>query len=182
MGTRNLTMVVHNNKYVVAQYGQWDGYPAGQGQTILDFLNDKFNKEKFIKKLSNTKVISHEDVDALYQNNHSNFESTYPTLCRDMAAKVLEHIQTSNEEVLLSDSVDFVADSLFCEWAYVIDLDTDTFEVHQGFNQRKLGKGQRFFFLQKAETKYFPVRLKSKCSLSELPKKINEMKGLKNAA
>lgn len=38
MGTRNLTCVVKNNKYVVAQYGQWDGYPTGQGQTIVEFI------------------------------------------------------------------------------------------------------------------------------------------------
>ena len=38
MGTRNLTMVISENKTKVAQYGQWDGYPEGQGKTILKFL------------------------------------------------------------------------------------------------------------------------------------------------
>ena len=31
MGTRNLTAVYLDGQYKVAQYGQWDGYPEGQG-------------------------------------------------------------------------------------------------------------------------------------------------------
>ena len=38
MGTRNLTMVISNGKTKVAQYGQWDGYPDGQGMTALSTL------------------------------------------------------------------------------------------------------------------------------------------------
>lgn len=99
-----------------------------------------------------------------------------------MASYALEHIQNFTDEVPLVSSLGFAADSLFCEWAYVVDLDKNTFEVYEGFNQRKLGEGQRFFFLQKTETEYFPVRLKSKCSISELPTDIKRMRGLKNAA
>lgn len=37
MGTRNLTMVMVDGVYKVAQYGQWDGYPSGQGITVFIF-------------------------------------------------------------------------------------------------------------------------------------------------
>ena len=36
MGTRHLVAVIHKDEYKVAQYGQWDGYPSGQGDTVLD--------------------------------------------------------------------------------------------------------------------------------------------------
>ncbi|KAL9617778.1 MAG: hypothetical protein Q9160_007432 [Pyrenula sp. 1 TL-2023] len=39
MGTRHLICVYHNNSWVLVQYGQWDGYPPGQGNQILLFLN-----------------------------------------------------------------------------------------------------------------------------------------------
>ena len=35
MGTRGLTMVVSKGKTRVAQYGQWDHYPSGQGRTAF---------------------------------------------------------------------------------------------------------------------------------------------------
>ena len=41
MGTRNLTCVMYNGEYRVAQYCQWDGYPSGQGAIALNFLSDK---------------------------------------------------------------------------------------------------------------------------------------------
>ena len=44
MGTRNLTKVIMNGDVVVAHYGQWVGYPAGQGITAFNFLKEKENR------------------------------------------------------------------------------------------------------------------------------------------
>lgn len=52
MGTRNLTMVQFNNEIKVAQYGQWDGEPDGQGATVLEFCSNK-------KILINSKNVYH---------------------------------------------------------------------------------------------------------------------------
>jgi len=38
MGTRHLICVVKGKEYIVAQYGQWDGYPTGQGIGVLNFF------------------------------------------------------------------------------------------------------------------------------------------------
>ena len=35
------------------------------------------------------------------------------------------------------DSADFLKDSLFCEWAYIINLSTKRLEVYRGFQVRK---------------------------------------------
>ena len=40
MGTRHMIAVVSDDKYRVAQYGQWDGYPSGQGVGVLGFLTN----------------------------------------------------------------------------------------------------------------------------------------------
>ena len=47
MGTRNLTAVMIDGEYKVAQYGQWDGYPSGQGLTCLHFLRETMDEDKF---------------------------------------------------------------------------------------------------------------------------------------
>ena len=55
MGTRNLTIVFMDGKYRVAQYGQWDGYPEGQGLTCLRFVRDQMNEKYFRDALSRIK-------------------------------------------------------------------------------------------------------------------------------
>ena len=45
MGTRNLTAVFIGGQYKVAQYGQWDGYPEGNGKKILEFLKSLTKKD-----------------------------------------------------------------------------------------------------------------------------------------
>lgn len=58
MGTRNLTMVIDKEGDLkVAQYGQWDGYPEGQGATILNFCKDKNNLDKLQAELKNIAFI-----------------------------------------------------------------------------------------------------------------------------
>ncbi|OBT59797.1 hypothetical protein VE03_10541, partial [Pseudogymnoascus sp. 23342-1-I1] len=46
LGTRNLVFVYYQSRFVLAQYGQWDGYPEGQGFTILAFLRTPLNIER----------------------------------------------------------------------------------------------------------------------------------------
>ncbi len=41
MGTRHIIKVVRNGKTWISQYGQWDGYPTGQGCAVLEFIRDK---------------------------------------------------------------------------------------------------------------------------------------------
>ena len=55
MGTRNLTMVISNGETKVAQYGQWDGYPSGNGVIVLEFLTST-NLEEFKNKLNDKQI------------------------------------------------------------------------------------------------------------------------------
>ena len=40
------------------------------------------------------------------------------------------------------DSAHFLEDSLFCEWAYIINLDDKTLEIYNGYNKNPLGNGR----------------------------------------
>ena len=83
MGTRNLTCVFVNGEYKVAQYCQWDGYPSGQGLTILNFLLGKptvdskdfytnkniyniggvvYDKNIFLEALNKSRFITEEEI------------------------------------------------------------------------------------------------------------------------
>ena len=183
MGTRGLTCVIRQAKPVVAQYGQWDHYPSGQGTTVLNFclkVNSENGWEKFIEQLDKCRFVDSEELHKLRIEAGANpdtewvtndvtekFKAIHPALHRDMAAEVLEAIY-EDKVALLKDSYSFAADSLFCEWCYVIDLDKNTFEVYQGFNHNPLPEGERFADLPK-DGDYYPVRLLTSYSLDNLP-------------
>lgn len=190
MGTRNLTMVILDGKTRVSQYCQWDGYINGQGLTVHEFLtNPKFNKEKFKKKIRATKEIDEKEFrkrwnecgadpnsDMVTLEVEDKFKKKYPQLQRDLGAKVLPFIYSRKLGVELQLNKHFAADSLYCEYAYVIDLDKNTFEIYKGFNYNPLTKNDRFYFLQKKScnkgydgTKYYPIRLMKQYDLDNIP-------------
>ncbi len=207
MGTRNLTVVIHNETPKIAQYGQWDGMPGGQGLTALQFCHDLVAsdiRDKFIAQLNKIKFVTDEQIKELYaslgvhgkfmtESSFRQFNNKYPNFSRDNAAKILNIVLNSeDEEILLQDYFEFASSSLFCEWAYVIDLDKNTFEVYKGFNDKNPlrciehddcinnkemakecfvkagGKLERFADLD-WEKEYYPVKLAAEFSLLNIP-------------
>lgn len=177
MGTRNLTLVLLNGEYKVAQYGQWDGYPSGQGLVVLNFLR-AMEIDKMRTALDHVKFPTDEEakqltdkVDTQGKIDGVDWLEIYPQFSRDICAKILELVYTNKEEVLLlKNSLNFAADSLFCEWAYLVNLDNDTLEVYKGFNKSRLNEFDRFLFLEeKAEDDYHPIKIVKSYLLSALP-------------
>ena len=179
MGTRNLTAVYVGGEYKIAQYGQWDGYPEGQGKTCLEFakkfLSNKNDREAFADKVRACSYITQEEVErrnAMIQSGQvKNWTKVWPELSRDTCADILEMVARSDNGLVLYNNIEFAADSLFCEWGWVIDLDAGTFEGYRGFNQtQKLTTEDRFYFLvDKQKGNYEAIRLAAKWSLDELP-------------
>lgn len=185
MGTRNLTMVINNNKTKIAQYGQWDGYLSGQGLTILSFLqeNKNDNYKHFKKQLNLVRFATKKDsksVDDFMEsigckdgwmdgNQSEQYHKKYPLLTRVNGGEILNLINKLKEPDFLYDQSDFVNDSLFCEYAYVIDFDKNTFEIYTGFNEKPLDKNERFYKDKPDEDGYYPVKLLAEFKLDKLP-------------
>ena len=62
----------------------------------------------------------------------------------------------------------FAGDSLFCEWAYVLDLDKETLEIYHGFNKDK-AKG-RFARTKTRGKEYNAINLWRTLTLKEASK------------
>lgn len=172
MGTRNLTMVIDKEGDLkVAQYGQWDGYPEGQGTTILNFCKNTINLEKLEKALPDCRFFNRcddikqylEDYDNRcpnWQNKKTTDDRTEKdiywfdrTQTRDLGGKILESIITLNKSFLpeehkgkiyLFDDHEFGRDSIMCEWAYCINFQTKKLECFCGFNKDKEREHERF--------------------------------------
>ena len=130
MGTRNLTKVINKDGVtVVAQYGQWDGYPSGQGVNALYHATAHAQIEKGLDRV---RWATQEELDAIYAglpemnrfgtDDSKAFGLLYPNLTRDTCADILGVVAWSIGEVILVDESDFENDGLFCEGVYTIDF------------------------------------------------------------
>ena len=190
MGTRNLTIIKDTSgKYAVAKYCQWDGYPSGQGITLLNFLNKAKAKLFFVPDLQrrlseNTIKVDEDQMRSLWvecgadpdsglvslEVSHK-FKSQYPQLHRDMGAEIVELIYNTvgNNTIPIRNYIEFAGDSLFCEYVYMVDLQTRKFRVFRGFNKNPLTSVEEFYFLQDEESEYKPVKECASWSFSNLP-------------
>ena len=174
MGTRHFIGVVLDGDFKVAQYGQWDGYPTGQGATVLKFLR-LMDRPKFEANLRASHFMTQaelDEFDRIADVNPITWPTTYPHMSRDAGAEILSMVQA--RPLALVDRRDFTRDSLFCEWAYIIDLDTNQLEVYKGFNHEPLPPGQRFSSLEPLPNhagvvEYYPIRLVKTYAFDALP-------------
>ncbi len=188
MGTRNLIAVKKDGEYKIGQYGQWDGYPEGQGVGCLEFLSEEGNQDALKNALSKVRFIDKDGKDKEFMDS---YEANAPEwssdpdnrtdeqkhwfrnyVSRDLGSKILGNVSGSmDDEVLLINQVKFAGDSLSCEWAYVIDFDLNTFECFRGFNEEEVTEG-RFLSSDESLEKsdgYHPVVLIKKYMLDSLP-------------
>ena len=185
MGTRNLTCVYLNGEFKVAQYGQWDGHPDGQGRTILDFL-DNVNYGEFRKKISNLHFITDDEqkeLDNFFEEIGSKdgwldleqskkYQEKYYHLSRDRGAEILKLIM-EDKVPFLENQIEFAKDSLFCEWCYIIDIDQDILEVYIGSNKKPLKPTDRFYEKDQEPDNqgYYPIKLKATFPLGTINRK-----------
>lgn len=145
MGTRHLICVKHNG-VMFGQYAQWDGYPEDSGaKTLLRLLaildsDDALNK--FVKNFDNAKFFTKDEIRAMGED----WLSKHPQLSRDTGAEILDYILDTPRPELWSQ-IEFAGDSLFCEYAYLLDFDAGDFVTFKGGNHERLEKGEVFRYL-----------------------------------
>ena len=171
MGTRNLTVVIKDKKIKVAQYGQWDGYLSGACKYIKEFVQNKDNLDFLKAKIDKCEFVTQNKLDNLIKDD--NVLIKFPQFGRDMGCDILDYIiKTGETEILLINHYNFAQDSLFCEYAYVIDLDNDILEIYLGFNENKNAEFGLFSDLErnlKESETYRTVALFRQYKFSKIP-------------
>lgn len=146
MGTRNLTAVYDKNGNLkVAQYGQWDGYPSGQGFTILEALTgrraDIESNLKHVRWITEDElkeairdITGDPDKEWFDMDESKRFGEKYPELSRDIGGDILNIIADLKDgELKVTNQASFIYDTLFCEWAYIIDFQKNKLEVYSSW-------------------------------------------------
>lgn len=164
-------------------YNHFDSYPSGLGVDVLDFLRKAEAEKGWAQLREDARAIkcvedseaqpSPEDIEQFgqfavtsvgAQGTNNTVVHTWYQLLRNLQGDLAGYL---NAGVMLADNK-FVNDSLFCEWAYVVDLDGDgAFEVYEGFQRSAHTDGK--FASESADRGYFPVRLVKSWPLGALP-------------
>lgn len=151
MGTRGAYGVVIGETEKIS-YGQYDAYPQGRGLDNLRWLRGAISAGnlELIRKLaqecrvvSDAKKPTKKDIERLapFTNLGVSEQSTTDWYCltRDTHGDIGAVLACG----YMLDSHTFPLDSLFCEWAYIVDLDRNVFEAYEGF-QKELPKDGRW--------------------------------------
>jgi hypothetical protein len=148
MGTRNLTKVIDSTgRTKVAQYGQWDGYPSGQGISMLSFISEYKMLDKIERSLRKVHFLSEDEAETFSKDfcdsdgmmtmeQSESFETIYPSLSRNTGSDILKVMVYSTGYTLpLIDNSDFENDELFCEGIYTINFQTKKFISRFGIHE-----------------------------------------------
>jgi hypothetical protein len=179
MGTHGFITFVANGEEKTA-YNHFDSYPDGLGLDVLEWLliaRDSVSalreQVKALRVVDPESRPTAEDVERLKKYANQNVS----TRALDEWYVLLRATQGDPHAMLdagvIEDASGFPADSLFAEWGYVVDLDTEVFEVYRGFQTQPHSKGR---FANRGEgtrsalgTEYFPVAKIRSWAFHELP-------------
>ncbi len=140
MGTRHLINVIKDNKPVIAQYGQWDGYPSGQGLGILEFLKSGL-LGKLKDNLSKVRFLDIKGKDAEFVKRFDSGDKTEKDkawfkvfVSRDVGSDILKNVAEAElDEIILNDDYDFGNNTISCEYIYSINIDKNTLTIQPDF-------------------------------------------------
>jgi hypothetical protein len=128
-------------------YNHFDSYPSGLGTTVLDWLR-KEHRGHVQRKAGELRVVAAdstptaEDIERLrgYANlnvGEQTVESWY-VLLRETQGNPAAILDAG----VLIDGSSFPLDSVFAEYGYLVDLDSNTFEAYRGFQKEEHDKGR----------------------------------------
>ena len=140
MGTRGLWGFRKDNQDKLT-YNHFDSYPSALGKTIQDFIlkhpiidlkaiADRIIMVSEDKKPTNEQIKQCQKFADLSVSNKDIHE--WYCLLRNSQGDPKVY---ANGLRFMIDSHDFIKDSLFCEWAYIINLDTQMLEIYEGFKK-----------------------------------------------
>ena len=147
MGTRGIYGLRKNGKDKLT-YNHFDSYPEGLGKDILTFIAE--NKSKLNNVYDNI-VLVEEDTTPTQEQIEDCKEYTDLSVSEKSTADwycLLRNIQGYltpylDKKCYMINNEDFIKDSLFCEYGYIINLDENVLEFWIGFQKSPM-QGNRY--------------------------------------
>jgi hypothetical protein len=141
MGTRG-TYGFYKNGVSKLTYNHFDSYPENLGADIVKFvrsctieeLNQIFDSIVMIDERSMPTLMQIKECEQWYDASVSNQTRTdWYCLLRNAQGDIFALKQGLK---YMLNHKDFIKESLFCEWGYIINLDTNELEIYKGYQRR----------------------------------------------
>lgn len=185
MSTRGAIGFRLNGKDYIA-YNHSDSYPDGLGadfvKQVTELLNKMGSPDTLRAQFAAVRLVDENtpptDEDITRFSAHANTsvgnqtKTDWYCLLRELQGNLSGYLEAG----VMIDGASFLLDSLFCEYAYILNLDTMECEFYQGFNEKKGKKKDGRYAalhepLEAGETKpkYYGVRLVGTCPANAIP-------------
>jgi hypothetical protein len=131
-------------------YNHFDSYPSGLGADTFDFILKHTNQElkqiaTEIELIDENEKPTNEQIEHCYGVGAVNLgvsnqsESDWYCLLREAQGNLTYFTKGLR---YMSDNHEFMVDSLFCEYAYIINCDINHLEFYSGFNRNEFQSGR----------------------------------------
>lgn len=155
-------------------YNHSDSYPSGLGKDIADFCVETkgIDLKPFARGIRMVNEVTPPTPDEI--RKYHEFLNDQVGECTDKDWYcLLRQTQGDLQPYLdgldvMIDSKGFLKDSLFCEWAYIINLDDGVLEIYEGFNKQAGGAGR--YAGGEPDNGYYGVKLLYTWPLAEIEK------------
>jgi hypothetical protein len=164
MGTRGALIFVSGDREVIT-YNHYDSYPEGLGVDVATFVREIITEgtvDQYAQKALDLEGVGDEDIPTpeqrekythLFQNVSTG--TGWYSLLRELQGDPRQILDTGVTPVT---NRGWVGNSLFCEWAYVINFNTRKVEVYKGFQKDFHTEGRYSAVEVDTDSDYFPVR------------------------
>jgi hypothetical protein len=142
-------------------YNHGDSYPEGLGSDLVKEIWSWFTRG-FGHAFLREELIIKAGVLELVPSTQ-----TWYDRLRTTQGSLSGHLLDSG---IMIDNASFLAESLYCEWAYIVNFDEMTFEVYKGFQKKPHYKGRYGVQVQNlGEDEFYPVALVGTYPLDSIP-------------
>ena len=150
MSTRGVVGFRHKRKDLLT-YNHSDSYPSDLGLRVVHDLHDLLQKglKPLIRQVEALTIVTEETPrpDEKERRRLQKYANGNVSTQDEYWYQTLRETQGDIKEILKSryllDGNNFILDSLFCEWGYIINLDEETLEVYKG-DQKKRNRFGRY--------------------------------------
>lgn len=172
MSTRGAWGFILDGKEYIT-YNHSDSYPNGLGLSLIQDFK-AIGESKIREQVKNLILVKEneeptkEQIKKLIKYADTSVSTGSLKEFYVLLRETQGDMRATLESGFMIDSAGFLYDSLFCEFAYIFNLDERTFEIYDGFQEKPHTQG-RYHKGKQANEKYYPVALIVSFPLDAIP-------------